>query len=246
MKGKTDFMSQKGYIYLISNPLLKKGIYKIGISKYDPVKRVKELSRSTSIPTDFILEYVKKTNNIYTAEIRIHLVLDTYRCSPNKEFFAIQKKHAIEMIDKIVQHNNLKYDFGNNINIHNDFLDARYSLKLTLIGRKLLIILMAASQHNSLNDQAINQIFQYSHFINGFLGQSHIMGQLNISKNYSQKILKNFVYQYKDLAYQLPDQTNFEKIFDFIKYYKGEIGWKFTTNFNTLFYNETLPIISES
>jgi len=57
----------------------------------------------------------------------------------------------------------------------------------------------------------------------------------------SVKILKNFAKKYSDLAYQLPHENKFINIFDFIKYYKGEFGWKFSVEYRKLFYNCAKP-----
>lgn len=234
-------MNQEGYIYLMSNPSLKKGIYKIGFTYHKPEKRAQGLSKSTSIPSDFNVEYARKTTNIEVAEKRVHLVLDSYRYSSKKEFFIIPRKHALEMIDKVVQNDELNYSFGNMYNKSNDLPDAEYSKKLPLKAMIILDILMCTAQKSTITDRLINQIIKENHFISGFIGHVYIMEQLQISKEHSQRILRNFVRIYQDLEYRLPNRRNFEKVFDFIKYNRGELGWKFTANFSELFYNETYP-----
>lgn len=234
-------MNQEGYIYLMSNPSLKKGIYKIGFTHYKPEKRAQELSKSTSIPSDFNVEYARKTTNIEMSEKRVHLILDHYRYSSKKEFFVIPRKNALEMIDKVVQNDELNYCFGNIFNKSNELIEAKYSKKLSLNAMKLLDILMCVAQKNTISDRLLNKITKENHFISGFIGHTYLREQLEISKEQSQKILRTFVCRYQDLEYRLPNESNFEKVFDFIKYNRGELGWKFTENFSELFYNETYP-----
>lgn len=231
-------MTQNGYVYLMSNAAFKRGIYKIGLTRQCPSDRAKSLSVSTSIPTDFVVEHYKATVDYETAEKRIHLILDEYRYAPNKEFFQINKKFAKIIIDEIVCNTELNYVPSDKFALHNDLIMAIYSKKMTLNALKVLDILMCSSQRNTPMHQLLGITDQY---VSGFVSSSYVMSSLNVSKAQSRYILNNFAKNYSDLAYQLPQESEFTKIFDFIKYYKGELGWKFSAGYRELFYNYTKP-----
>lgn len=74
-----DFRSN-GFIYVLSNPSMQ-GIYKIGMTVRSVEERVKELSRSTSIPTPFKIESVFHSENPFRDEQEIHQALAQFRIS---------------------------------------------------------------------------------------------------------------------------------------------------------------------
>ncbi len=86
----------EGYLYILSNPSIKDGLLKIGLTKMAPEDRCKSLSRSTSIPADFVIEHSVKVPNVSSAEARLHLILSRYRYTKNKEFFSIPVKKAVQ------------------------------------------------------------------------------------------------------------------------------------------------------
>ena len=231
-------MSKNGYVYLMSNAALKRGIYKIGLTSKLPIDRAKSLSTSTSIPTEFVVEHYKETFDYETAEKRIHLLLDEYRYSPNKEFFHINKKFAKTIINEIVQNTELNYTASNKFSKHNDLIMANYSKNVTLNGLKVLDLLMCSSQRDTPMHKVVGITDEY---ISGFVSSSYVMSSLKVSKGQSIQILKNFVKNYSNLAYKLDHESGFTNIFDFIKYHRGELGWKFSVEYRKLFYNYAKP-----
>ncbi|MCX6051160.1 MAG: GIY-YIG nuclease family protein [Campylobacterales bacterium] len=231
-------MSQNGYVYLMSNVALKKGICKIGLTRQHPKDRARSLSTSTSIPTDFFVEYYKETIDFETAEKRIHLLLDDYRYAPNKEFFKINKKFAKVIIDEMVRNTELDYIPSNEFGKHNDLIMASYSKNMTLNALKILDLLMCSSQRNTPMHKLFSIADQY---VSGFVSSTYVMTSFNVSKAQSMQILKDFAKNYSDLAYQLVHENKFTNIFDFIKYYRGELGWKFSVEYRELFYNYAKP-----
>lgn len=232
-------MTQNGYVYLMSNVALKRGIYKIGLTQQHPKDRAKSLSASTSIPTDFIVEYFKETKKFETSEKRIHLLLDEYRYASNKEFFQINKKFAKDIIDEIVQNTELNYIHSDEFAKHNDLIMAAYSKKMTSNAYKVLMLLMCSSQ----NDTPMHKLFGITdnYIISGFINYSSIMLSFNVSKIQSMQILKEFAKKYSDLTYKLPYEDEHTSVFEFVKYYKGELGWKFSIEYRKLFYNYAKP-----
>ena len=89
-----------GYIYIMANPLWGNNIYKIGMTK-DLKGRIK--SFHTYLPTDTEYVYTREINDasLRKNEQEIHLQLQDYRIQYNKEFFNIELKSAIEIIENI-------------------------------------------------------------------------------------------------------------------------------------------------
>ena len=59
-------MTNQGYVYILSN-ISMPGLLKIGMTRLDPTKRVKELSSSTGVPTPFNLVYYREFNDCVAA-----------------------------------------------------------------------------------------------------------------------------------------------------------------------------------
>lgn len=78
-------MTVRGYIYCLSNPAMP-GILKIGHT-YHIRDRIKGLSASTSVPTDFVLEGLFETNYPMLCENAVHESLAKYHYG--KEFFRV-------------------------------------------------------------------------------------------------------------------------------------------------------------
>lgn len=91
-----------GIIYVLSNPALD-GFLKIGFTrKPDVEQRVRELSKSTSIPLPFELEFDQIVENPQQYERLIHARLNKYRVSFEKEFFQVSSTEAIAEINSIL------------------------------------------------------------------------------------------------------------------------------------------------
>ena len=97
-KGEGD-----SWVYILSNES-QPGMYKIGYTSHEDVdKRVKQLSRSTSVATHFKLEWAFRC---FTAEIlegEVHTALKGHRISKDREFFAISLNEAKETIEDLGQ-----------------------------------------------------------------------------------------------------------------------------------------------
>lgn len=77
-----------GFIYCLSNESLKDDIFKIGLTKRNPIIRMNELF-NTSLPTEFKLELCKKVDDCVKIENVIHTLLSKYRINKRREFFKI-------------------------------------------------------------------------------------------------------------------------------------------------------------
>tara|TARA_R110002012_G_C11309083_1_gene574366 strand:- start:55 stop:528 length:474 start_codon:yes stop_codon:yes gene_type:complete len=104
---KNMYAGRKGsgdsWVYVLSNES-QPGMYKIGYTNYDDInKRVKQLSRSTSVATPFKLEWAFRCFNAERLESEVHIALKAYRISKDREFFAISINEAREKIEDLGQ-----------------------------------------------------------------------------------------------------------------------------------------------
>ena len=94
-------MGDKGYIYVLSNPSMKEDMLKIGMTRRDPKERAVELSRSTGVPTDFVVAYQVRVPDCRSAEKLVHERLSKYRTSKRKEFFSLPSRDAIHTVKEV-------------------------------------------------------------------------------------------------------------------------------------------------
>ncbi len=91
------------WVYVLSNES-QPGMYKIGYTSHEDVdKRVKQLSRSTSVATPFTLEWAFRCFNAERLEGEVHKQLQGYRVSKGREFFTISLSEAKEVIESLGQ-----------------------------------------------------------------------------------------------------------------------------------------------
>ena len=98
-----------GIVYALSNPSLVdpddpkgKSILKIGFTERALEKRVETLSKSTSIPTPFEVEFDEIVEAPQQVERLIHAKLVDYRISSDKEFFLIERLEAMNVIENVI------------------------------------------------------------------------------------------------------------------------------------------------
>jgi len=91
------------WVYILSNES-QPGMYKIGYTSHEDVdKRVKQLSRSTSVATPFTLEWAFRCFNAERLEGEVHQALSGHRISKDREFFAISLNEAKETVEDLGQ-----------------------------------------------------------------------------------------------------------------------------------------------
>ena len=91
------------WVYVLSNES-QPGMYKIGYTSHEDVdKRVKQLSRSTSVATPFNLEWAFRCFNAERLEGEVHEALKGHRISKDREFFAISLNEAKETVEDLGQ-----------------------------------------------------------------------------------------------------------------------------------------------
>lgn len=94
-----------GIVYVLSNRSLK-GMVKIGFTKNNIQQRIKELSRSTAIPTPFNEEFSVIVENPQKLETQVFRQLKQFRVSSDKEFFRVEPEKITETIFEILYDTN--------------------------------------------------------------------------------------------------------------------------------------------
>ena len=92
--------SKAGWLYVISSPSLP-NLTKIGCTRrLNPSIRVKELS-SSSLPEPFHAHCFVFSDDCFELENNIHKYFDKERVNPDREFFRIEPKEAIDVLKEI-------------------------------------------------------------------------------------------------------------------------------------------------
>lgn len=92
--------SKAGWLYVISSPSLP-GLVKLGCTRrLNPALRVRELS-SSSLPEPFKAHCFVFSDDCFELENNIHKYFDKERVNPDREFFRIEPKEAIDVLKEI-------------------------------------------------------------------------------------------------------------------------------------------------
>lgn len=98
-QNENNHSSNHGYVYILSNPGMP-GLLKIGMTRFDPTRRVQELSSATGVPTPFQLVYYREFHDCVAAELEIHSIFATkgLRYNDQREFFSVDTVEAINTL----------------------------------------------------------------------------------------------------------------------------------------------------
>ena len=88
-----------GWVYVARNPSFADPVFKVGQTKVSPVKRVEQLSSSTSVYRPFELVYFVHVSDRDQAEAHVHRMLATSRINPGKEFFNAPLTTVVRALD---------------------------------------------------------------------------------------------------------------------------------------------------
>ena len=92
--------SKAGWLYVITSPSLP-GLTKIGCTRrLNPSIRIKELS-SSSLPEPFHAHCFVFSDDCFELENNIHKYFDKERVNPDREFFRIEPKEAVDVLKEI-------------------------------------------------------------------------------------------------------------------------------------------------
>lgn len=92
--------SKAGWLYVISSPSLP-GLIKVGVTRQlNPVMRIRQLS-SSSLPEPFHAHCFVFSDDCFELESQMHKYFDKERVNPDREFFRIEPKEAIDVLRDI-------------------------------------------------------------------------------------------------------------------------------------------------
>ena len=92
--------SKAGWLYVITSPSLP-GLVKLGCTRrLNPALRVRELS-SSSLPEPYHAHCFVFSDDCFELENNIHKYFDKERVNPDREFFRIEPKEAIDVLKEI-------------------------------------------------------------------------------------------------------------------------------------------------
>lgn len=112
--------NKAGWLYVISSPSLP-GLVKIGCTRrLNPALRVRELS-SSSLPEPYHAHCFVFSDDCFELENNIHKYFDKERVNPDREFFRIEPKEAIDVLKEIF---NVDVHFVNDDEETEDYDDA--------------------------------------------------------------------------------------------------------------------------
>ena len=93
----------RGFVYILLNPSFHDQV-KIGRTTDATENRAQHLSRTSELPTPFIVIYDEIVSDCEEVEHRLHQRFAGYRVSPNREFFRVPVKEAIKALREEAQH----------------------------------------------------------------------------------------------------------------------------------------------
>jgi hypothetical protein len=94
---KGNEMSNKGYVYILTNPSMP-GLVKIGKTTRDVFQRSVELYQ-TGVPKPFTVYHSVFSPDCHTLEVNIHRQLNECRPTQDREFFNIQPIDAMNRLE---------------------------------------------------------------------------------------------------------------------------------------------------
>jgi T5orf172 domain len=91
-----------GFVYILSNPVFKDDIFKIGHTTRSPSDRAWEIyQNATGVPAKFEVAYARQVANCEQAEQRIHDILNEVRINEYREFFRVSLFQAKEVFEEV-------------------------------------------------------------------------------------------------------------------------------------------------
>lgn len=215
------------YVYVASNPGLKAGLVKIGISNIRPEERLRALSKSTAAPAHFELRYSIETSHAKKVESRVHSLLEHCRFRSNREYFELDVKRASEVIAVVAEHTEFQGAIGTKIGKSDSLLSSTYSPRLSLNERKLLDLVIAATNH-----LIFRHVIRFPQdIVDGFLDSKTTADYLNVGNSWAATLMDRFSDRARDLHVDFLEGGERLKVFNSIQYYRGELRWLFNEHF---------------
>jgi hypothetical protein len=107
---RNTFQSQRnagqanaGYIYLMRNAAHQLDIFKVGRTMRTAIERAKDLSSTSGAVDKFLVANEWWVKDCVVAESLVHERLREYRVNPKREFFKVDFRTAMSVVDSVVQ-----------------------------------------------------------------------------------------------------------------------------------------------
>ncbi|HYD81583.1 MAG TPA: GIY-YIG nuclease family protein [Paucimonas sp.] len=224
----------KGYLYILENPALRQNFLKIGLTTVDPNDRARGLSKSSSIPLNFKLRYSVTVSDVKVAESRAHLMLDEFRVNPQKEFFCLSLKKAMQMCDAIAGYELEDLSICGSIKVHNKLLGARYGATIRLKDQQLLYTLMGATANKTPFDHIMRT---RRGIVDGFMTSEQVAEVFGVTKATARRKMARLETRGKAAVCSPFADESVGPVFEFIRYHEGHLAWRFTDEFRRQFWN---------
>ncbi|ASK18618.1 GIY-YIG nuclease family protein [Halomonas sp. N3-2A] len=228
-------MSQ-GYVYIASNPSLKGNLLKIGLTHEKPEKRIDSLSRSTSIPEDFILDHYKEVDDADAAESRIHLLLADYRLNSSKEFFSIGLRDAKLIVDRVAYYLEVHEYYSERIGFSDEYLLGNFEGSLSTTPYRYMYLLASLSIGQHLADHLMG--FS-DDVVSGFASSEFCAKQFGTTRSSAMTFMQSFCNKYEGCVFVTGSKKRI-KVFNFLRYHRGHMAWKYSDDFRPLVQNEKI------
>ncbi|CAN7335857.1 GIY-YIG nuclease family protein [Massilia sp. LjRoot122] len=223
-----------GYLYILSNPALSSDVFKIGLTEALPEERAAELSRQSAIPLQFTLEWHIPVENVVVAERRVHLLLDERRVNPAKEFFRLPLAEAKAMCVAIAEYEQEDGSISSEIGLSDRLLGAHYSPGRS-VKRQLLIYLMMGG---TTNNTALDRLMRERRGVaDGFLTAPQVCDYFRVGNRAASRTMRSLAQQGTATSCRRFDDPTGIVVFDFVRYHKGHLAWRFTDDFRQHFRN---------
>lgn len=91
-----------GWVYVMTHSAWSKiGMVKIGMTKHDPTRRLKQITSSSGLLAAGKVHHCVWVSNRYSVERVIHARLDRYRVNPRREFFRVRPEIAVGLLNEV-------------------------------------------------------------------------------------------------------------------------------------------------
>ncbi len=95
--------SSAGYVYLMRNAAHQLDIFKVGRTMRSAAERAKDLSSTSGAADKFLVANEWWVRDCVLAEALVHERLNQYRVNPGREFFKVDFRTAMSIVDEVVQ-----------------------------------------------------------------------------------------------------------------------------------------------
>lgn len=227
---------QVAFVYIASNPGLKPGLLKIGLSNESPEARMRSLSRSTAAPASFELKFSRETHFAKKVELRMHSLLEECRFRRNREYFEIELERASELVERVVELTEFQGPVATHVGKSDDLLASYFWPKFTVMDRHMLDLVMA-----STHDMMFRHVVRFRRdIVDGFLDAEAVARQFSMQRQGAARALHRFAAKARSAEVHFIQRGEQLGVFKELTCYRGELRWLFQEHFLDHFSNNKI------